>query len=194
MRRTLTSVRVCSPVGVSRTVELRCAERHPRVPQSPAQRGAGTGRRAAAGAAGRRAAAGPLAAAQQQAPLAAAQQQAPLAAQASIQQPAPRSTSTTPTDRLQPGQVRGLASEAAGAHPARTPGAHPACTAAGGAGGDSGGQQWTELNVSRVSEKFTPKGIGDNPLLLGGGGQNAGEGMRGYGSLLKKVGLGGGGE
>jgi hypothetical protein len=131
-----------------------------------------------------------LAAAQQQAPLAAAQQQAPLAAQASIQQPAPTSTST-PTAGSNPVNTFSLPKLQALtplAPQALTPPAPPQVEPAATPGDNSGPQ----LNVSRVSEKFTPKGIGDNPLLLGGGGQNAGEGMRGYGSLLKKVGLGGG--
>ena len=55
--------------------------------------------------------------------------------------------------------------------------------------GDNGGPK---LNVSRLSEKFTPKGIGDNPLLFGGGTPGVDNGIRGWGSALKSIGLGGG--
>ena len=160
--------------GSLRTVELRCAERHPGVPQSPAQRGAG------------------LAAAQQQTPLAAARSST---AGGTGEHPAAcTDVDVDDADRwLQPGQTFSLPKLQALTPPAPqalTPPAPPQVEPAATPGDNSGPQ----LNVSRVSEKFTPKGIGDNPLLLGGGGQNAGEGMRGYGSLLKKVGLGGGGE
>jgi hypothetical protein len=45
-------------------------------------------------------------------------------------------------------------------------------------------------NLTRESKKFTPESIGDSPILFGSG-TPGGEGMRGYGSFLKKIGLGG---
>ena len=48
--------------------------------------------------------------------------------------------------------------------------------------------------ITSYSEKFTPKGIGDDPLLLGGGTPGVDNGIRGYGDALKKLGIGGGGD
>jgi hypothetical protein len=48
--------------------------------------------------------------------------------------------------------------------------------------------------VTSYSQKFTPKGIGDNPLLYGSGGNGVDNGISGWGSMLKKIGLGGGGD
>ena len=45
-------------------------------------------------------------------------------------------------------------------------------------------------NITRNSKKFEPIKLGDSPLLFGSGTQG-GEGMRGYGSFLKKLGIGG---
>ncbi len=45
-------------------------------------------------------------------------------------------------------------------------------------------------NIVRDSKKFTPESIGNSPILFGSG-TPGGEGMRGYGSFLKKLGLGG---
>ena len=45
-------------------------------------------------------------------------------------------------------------------------------------------------NIVRESKKFTPKAIGDSPILFGNG-QGADNGIRGWGSALKKLGIGG---
>jgi hypothetical protein len=57
--------------------------------------------------------------------------------------------------------------------------------------GDKGGP---DLNVSRVSEKFTPKGIDGDPILFGSGTPGVDNGIRGWGDGLKKLGIGGGEE
>ena len=56
--------------------------------------------------------------------------------------------------------------------------------------GDNGGPN---LNVSRVSQKFTPKSFGDSPILFDSG-KGADNGIRGWGKALKSIGLGGGEE
>ncbi len=55
---------------------------------------------------------------------------------------------------------------------------------------DNGGSN--QQNVTRNSNKYTPKAIGDNPLLFGSGTPGVDNGIRGWGSMLKKAGLGGG--
>ena len=160
--------------GARRTVELRCAERYSGVPQSPAERCAGT------------------AAAQQQAPLARAQNIA--AAQASIEQPAP-TTIDDADRRFQPGEdVRALPKLQA-LHPARTAGAHPAGTAAGGAGGDSGRQQWSAAeHLEGFGEVHSDRASAIHPLLLGE--RRPGCRQRHCAAAvrcLKKLGIGGGG-
>ena len=57
--------------------------------------------------------------------------------------------------------------------------------------GDNGGPK---LNVSRLSEKFTPKGFGDNPILFGSGTPGVDNGMGFYKKALNSIGLGGGGD
>jgi hypothetical protein len=57
-------------------------------------------------------------------------------------------------------------------------------TAADNSGADS-------QNITRDSKKFTPRSMRNSPILLDTG-TSGGEGMRGYGSFLKKIGLGGG--
>ena len=47
-------------------------------------------------------------------------------------------------------------------------------------------------NVSRSSRKFTPGSIGDTSVLFGAGTPSADDGMRGWASSLKKLGIGGG--
>ena len=49
--------------------------------------------------------------------------------------------------------------------------------------GDNGGPK---LNVSRLSEKFTPKGFGDNPILFGNGTPGVDNGIRGWEKALKQ--------
>ena len=100
-------------------------------------------------------------------------------------------------DRFQPGaEVRGLASEgvhttgAAAFTPPAPPKEEPKVEAAA-TPGDNGGPK---LNVSRLSEKFTPKGIGENPLLFGGGTPGVDNGMGFYKKALNSIGLGGGGD
>jgi hypothetical protein len=56
--------------------------------------------------------------------------------------------------------------------------------------GDNGGPN---LNVSRASQKFTPKSFGDSPILFDSG-KGADNGIRGWGNALKSIGLGGGEE
>jgi len=51
-----------------------------------------------------------------------------------------------------------------------------------------------KLNVSRLSEKFTPAGVGGIPILFGGGTAGVDNSIRGYGDALKKLGINGGGE
>jgi hypothetical protein len=46
--------------------------------------------------------------------------------------------------------------------------------------------------ITSYSEKFSPKGIGDNPLLFGSGNGGADNGMPGWQSALKSIGMGGG--
>ena len=47
-------------------------------------------------------------------------------------------------------------------------------------------------NIIRDSKKFTPQSIGDSPILFGTGTPGADNGIRGWGSALKKLGIGGG--
>jgi hypothetical protein len=47
-------------------------------------------------------------------------------------------------------------------------------------------------DVSRSSRKFTPGSIGNTPVLFGAGTPSADNGIRGWGSSLKKLGIGGG--
>lgn len=54
---------------------------------------------------------------------------------------------------------------------------------------DDGGQN--QQNVQRTSEKFTPKGIDGKPILFGSGTPGVDNGIRGWGDMLKKAGLGG---
>ena len=49
-----------------------------------------------------------------------------------------------------------------------------------------------KLTITPYSEKFAPKGIGDNPLLFGSGNGGADNGMPGWQNALKGAGIGGG--
>jgi len=60
----------------------------------------------------------------------------------------------------------------------------PAATVPDNSGADS-------QNITRDSKKFTPESFGDSPILIESGAPS-GEGMRGCGSFLKKIGLSGG--
>ena len=102
------------------------------------------------------------------------------------------STSSTPTTDSNPSVVQ-AASAALPDQLAPAPPVEPvveatevAPTAADNSGADS-------QHVTRDSKKFTPESIGDSPLLFGSG-TPGGEGMRGYGSFLKKLGISGGEE
>jgi hypothetical protein len=96
--------------------------------------------------------------------------EAPMIAQASVA-PEAESSSTTPMAQPAPPAAPVVEEEV-------TP------TAADLSGADS-------QNITRNSQKFTPESIGDSPFLFGSS-SPGGEGMRGYGSFLNKVGLGGG--
>jgi hypothetical protein len=49
-------------------------------------------------------------------------------------------------------------------------------------------------NLTRESQKFEPTKRGEAPWLLNGGGSGADNGIRGWGKMLNKLGIGGGGE
>jgi hypothetical protein len=56
---------------------------------------------------------------------------------------------------------------------------------------DNSGQ--SSQNIIRDSKKFTPESIGTSPILFGST-SGADNGIRGWGSALKKLGIGGGEE
>jgi hypothetical protein len=59
----------------------------------------------------------------------------------------------------------------------------------------SGDDVTNEQNVQRTSDNFsTRKKVGDDPFLYGSGNKGPDSGIRGWGSMLKKAGLGGGEE
>jgi hypothetical protein len=101
--------------------------------------------------------------------------------------PKPPTTPTTGTDPVNTFSLPKPQAFTLPAPEALTPPAPPKVDPVATPGDNSGPQ----LNVSRASEKFVPTKIGDNPLLFGSGTPGVDNGIRGWGDMLKKAGIGG---
>jgi hypothetical protein len=121
-----------------------------------------------------------------------AQQQAgPQARIAQDPGPTTPTTGSDPTTGTDPVKTFSLPKLQALAPPppeALTPPAPPKVDPAANPGDNSGPQ----LNVSRASEKFEPTKLDGTPFLFGSGTPGADNGIRGWGDMLKKAGIGGG--
>jgi len=98
-----------------------------------------------------------------------------------------------PVSQTVTGILPNRATAAAAAEATAAPEAQPVegddVTATAGAPGGSGA---STQNITRESPRFSPQSRGDSPILFGTGAPGVDNGIRGWGSALKKLGIGGG--